>query len=331
MAVVNAGNPTLLDQVKRMDPDGSIANIVEMLEQKNPILQDATFLEGNLPTGHRFVSRTGLPSVSWRRFNEGVTAGKSRTDQIDESCGMLVGRSVVDVQLAKLNGNEAAFRASEDKAFLSSLNNEVATGVFYHSTKTAPEKFHGLAPRFDSTTAVGGSQIILHDPAGNPAGADQSSIWFVTWGPDTCFMIYPKGSMAGIESADLGEQLVDDGSGKTFRAYVTEWTWKLGLCVKDWRYVARVANLDKSALSGTGDTIIPAMIQAYSQLQDHNSGRMAIYVNRTVHTYLWLQGRNAAKNSTLSVDAVEGKPVLSFMGIPIRVCDALATSESVIS
>lgn len=329
MAVVNAGNPTLLDQVKRMDPDGSIANIVEMLEQKNPILQDATFLEGNLPTGHRFVSRTGLPSVSWRRFNEGVTAGKSRTDQIDEACGMLVGRSVVDVQLAKLNGNEAAFRASEDKAFLSALNNEVATGVFYHSTKTAPEKFHGLAPRFDATSAVGGSQIIKHTAA--PVDADQMSLWFVTWGPDTCFMVYPKGSMAGIESADLGEQLVDDGSGKTFRSYVTEWTWKVGLCVKDWRYVARVANIDKSALSATADDIIPSMIQAYSQLQDTNSGRLVIYCNRTVFTYLWLQGRAATKNSTLSVDAVEGKPVLSFMGIPIRVCDALGITEAIIS
>jgi hypothetical protein len=175
MALLNQGLPTLLDHVKRTDPNGAIATIVESLSQSNPILQHMVFQEGNLPTGHRYTSRTALPSVAWRRLNEGVTPGKSETAQIDETTGMLTGMSAVDVEVAKLNGNEAAFRASEDAAFLEAFNNEIATGLFYHSTKTAPEKFHGIAPRLDSTTAPWGKQILLGGGAGGRTASSGST------------------------------------------------------------------------------------------------------------------------------------------------------------
>jgi hypothetical protein len=53
--------------------------------------------------------------------------------------------------LAKLNGNEAAFRASEDDAFIAGLANDLETAFFYASTKTDPERIMGLSPRLDST------------------------------------------------------------------------------------------------------------------------------------------------------------------------------------
>jgi hypothetical protein len=73
MATINdTGLPTLLDQVKRTAPGGAIDRIIEQLTKKNPILEDMVWQEGNLPTGHRFTSRTSLPSVGWRRLNEGM-------------------------------------------------------------------------------------------------------------------------------------------------------------------------------------------------------------------------------------------------------------------
>src|SRR5690606_24016210 len=95
--------PTLVDVMRRTDPNGAIANIAEVLTKKNPFLEDMVFQEGNLSTGHRYTSRHSLPSVSWRRFNEGVRPSKSGTTQHDEACGMLEGFSAVDTELAKLN------------------------------------------------------------------------------------------------------------------------------------------------------------------------------------------------------------------------------------
>src|SRR4051812_34313530 len=118
MAVLSTGALTLADWAKRLDPDGSVPAVAEMLSQTNEILSDAVFKEGNLPTGHRVTVRTGLPTVYWRALNAGVPTSKSTTAQVDENLGMLEARSHVDVRVANLNGNSAAFRLSEDSAFL---------------------------------------------------------------------------------------------------------------------------------------------------------------------------------------------------------------------
>lgn len=329
MATINATNPTLKDIASRMDPNGGIARIVEVLSQQNPLLEDMTWKEGNLPTGHTFVSRTALPSGTWRRFNEGLTAQKSLTDPVTESCGMLEGMSQVDVALAKLNGNEAAFRASEDGAFIAGLSNDLETAMFYASTKTDPEKIMGLSPRLDLTTGHWGGQIVPSSLSAS--GNDQASVWLVVWGPNTVYGIYPKGSTVGLEQKDMGEQLVLDASNKKYRAYVTFFSWKVGLCVEDARYLVRLANVDTSAIGMTGLQLIQDMIKMVAQAHDLRAGRPVIYCNRKVATYLQLQAVDSTKNSTLTFENIGGMPVTKFMGIPIRVSDALLSTESVIS
>lgn len=328
---VNAGNPTLLDMIKLTDPNGRIAPIIEMLSKRSAILEDATFQEGNLPTGHQFVTRTGLPSIGWRRFNEGVAAGKSREDTINESCGMLEGKSIVDCELAKLNGNEAAFRLSKDKGFMAAMKNEMETGLWYHSTASAPEKFNGLSPRLTATTDPYGDQIVLCDSAAS--GNDQSSIWLVCWGPDSVFGIYPKGSVGGLTPHDMGEQLINDNqsTAQSFRAYVTIWNWKIGLCVADGRQVVRVANVDATNIAAGTSPIIEAMVAAYHKLYDPTMGRCVWYCNRSVATALHLQALAGVRNSTLSIDTIGGKPIVNFLGFPIRISDGLLSTESALA
>ena len=72
MATVGSLALTYADWAKRLDPDGKTATVVELLSQTNEILEDAVFMEGNLPTGHRVSIRTGLPDVYWRSINQGV-------------------------------------------------------------------------------------------------------------------------------------------------------------------------------------------------------------------------------------------------------------------
>jgi hypothetical protein len=97
---LGTGNLSLADWAKRLDPDGKVPTIVELLSQSNEVLLDMQWREGNLPTGHRTTVRTGLPAVAWRLLNQGVTPSKSTTAQIDEQCGMLEAWSEVDKDLA---------------------------------------------------------------------------------------------------------------------------------------------------------------------------------------------------------------------------------------
>src|SRR3954469_7430597 len=111
----------IVDVAKRTDPDGSIAAIAELLNQTNEVIPDVPFMEGNLPTGHRASIRTGLPTIYFRRLNQGVPPSKSTTAQVDEATCMMEGRGQIDRDLAMLNGNTAEFRASENAPFIESM------------------------------------------------------------------------------------------------------------------------------------------------------------------------------------------------------------------
>ena len=264
MAALSVTNPTLADVAKRLDPDGKIDTIVEILNETNEILEDATMLEGNLPTGHRTTIRTGLPAPTWRKLYGGVQPTKSTTAQVTDNTGMLEAYAEVDKALADLNGNTAAFRLSEDRAHLEGMNQEYVDTLFFGDESTAPEEFTGLAPRYNSTSASNGENVI----SGGGSGSDNTSIWLIVWGPNTVHGIYPKGSVAGLTMTDKGQVTIEDvdGSGGRMEAYRTHYRWDCGLTVRDWRYAVRIANIDKSNLtkdvSGSSADITALMAQA---------------------------------------------------------------------
>ena len=53
-----------------------------------------------------------------------------------------------------------------------------------------------------------------------------------------------------------------------------------------------------------------------------NQGRVVIYSNRVIRTYLDLQAMNKT-NVLLRLEEYNGKVVTTFRGIPIRTCDAI--------
>lgn len=329
MATLANDSLTLLDLAKRLDPDGSAANIAELLAQENEILMDVPWIEGNLPTGHRITTRTGLPEVAWRKLNAGVPQSKSTTAQIDEACGMLEAFGQVDKDLAELNGNTAAFRLSESFAFIEAMNQAQADTLFNGDTSINPERFLGLGPRFSSLSAENGQNII------NASGsAARTSIWLVGWSPNTVHGIYPKGSRAGLFHEDLGLDTVSDSSGNKYRAYQDHYQWKCGMAMKDWRYVVRIANIDTSALvkdANTGADLIDLMTRALERIQSLNGVSPVFYCNRTVRSFLRRQKVAKVAGSTLTYDNVGGKPALSFCEVPVRRTDAISNAETAVA
>ena len=329
MATIGNSNPTYIDVAKRLDPNGKVETIVERLNEDNEVLNDATVVEGNLPTGHRTTVRTGLPSATWRKLNYGVAKSKSQTAQVQDSCGMLEAYAEVDKALADLNGNTGAFRLSEDRAFLEAMNQEMATTLFYGDTDVDPEKFMGLAPRYNSLSAQNGVNII----SGGGSGSDNTSIWLINWDPNTCHLFYPKGSKAGWQHKDLGEETLTDAAGGYYQGYRTHYKWDLGLSLRDWRYVVRIANIDVSDLSatkaGASADLVDLLIQALEQVKGMR-GRTVFYANRTVTSFLRRQILNTT-NVRLSMEEVYGKKSVTVDGVPIRKTDAILNTEATVS
>jgi len=334
MSELTTGNPTLLDLASRSDPNGNIQVVVEVLDQVNEIFDDITFVEGNLPTGHRTSVRSGIPTPTWRKLYGGVQPTKSRTTQVTDSTGMLEAYAEVDIALADLNGNTAAFRMSEDIPHLEGISQEFTDTLIYGNETTEPEAFTGFAPRFNDLSAENADNII--DAGGT--GSDNASIWLVGWSPNTCHGIVPQGSTAGIRQEDKGQVTIEDvdGSGGRMEAYRTWYRMDAGLTVRDWRYVVRICNIDKSLLStvytagafSTGAHLSELMFQAMELIPNLSSARFAFYMSRTIRTKVRQQVAAAVQGSTLESEMVGGKLVERFHGIPLRRCDALAADEA---
>ncbi|MCV5633279.1 hypothetical protein OFN23_34560, partial [Escherichia coli] len=78
----------------------------------------------------------------------------------------------------------------------------------YGNTSLNPERFMGMAPRYNDKSAANGKNII--DAGGTQT--DNASIWLMCWGENTVHGIYPKGSKAGLQHNDLGEQTLIDAN-----------------------------------------------------------------------------------------------------------------------
>jgi len=332
MATLSNGALTLADWAKRLDPDGKIPVVAELLSQSNEILEDAVFMEANSATGHRVVIRTGLPTAYWRSINQGIPTSKSTTVQVDESVGMLEAYARVDKDLAELNGNTSAFRLSEDTAFLEAMNQAQAQTLLYGNPASDPRQYLGLAPRFGAISGAGNAANIID--AGGGAGNTNTSIYLVVWGENTVFCTFPKGSKAGLTHEDQGVLTVYDSSNNPYQAYQTHYQWKNGVVVKDWRYVVRIANINVTNLvaESSAADLVKLMSRALDRIPNFSMGRAALYMNRTVYSMLRIQALNKSQNA---IDVVQGlnqfgtpQSWTQFEGIPLRRVDQILNTEA---
>jgi hypothetical protein len=212
------------------------------------------------------------------------------------------------------------------------MNQEFASSLFYASEATAPEEITGFAPRYNSLSAENGQNIVQ-----NPSieGSDNATVWLICWGENTVHGIYPKGSMGGLQMTDKGQVTIEnvDSSGGRMEAYRTHYRWDCGLSVRDWRYIVRV-QYDQEDLKGdnsSGPDLIDLMTQALDVPPSLTMGRPAFYMNRRARSFLRRQMLEKVAASTLTMEQIGGKQVMSFAGIPVRRCDALLNTETAVA
>lgn len=335
---------TYADWAKHLNAGGNIDTVIELLAETNEVLRDMLVKQCNNGSVHKLTVRTGLPTLTWRKLNYGAPGGKGTVAQVQDTVGMLEAFPYVDKAIADMNGNTNAFRLSQTKSWFQGASQQMAETVFYGDTTIYPERFMGLTPRYDDLSADSGANIV--DAAGT--GSDNCSIWFVTWGDDATYGLFPKGSKAGLQHQNApgtssgGEGLQQDAEGHDFVVYKDWFKWDLGLSVADWRRNVRIANIDVSLLSSdltylktlvgymieaSERTYRPAGPDANGNAPDPTRPRGVWYANATARTAL----RKAILEKiglNLTWETINGERMMMFDGIPIRQCDALVNTES---
>lgn len=335
MAALPTTRMTLAELAKYMGPDGNVQPVVELLYQHNEGIWDVPWQPGNLPTGHEYTVRTKLPTAYLRDYNEGTAPSVSSKAKQTDGMSIIEAWSEIDKAEAKLNGNEDAYRAGEDAAFTQALEQLFAQLLIYGNAASNQKEFNGIATRLNALSI---DNVIDASAGAASSGQLYTSIYLADWGADL-FGIYPKGSMAGLQNVDHGTQILQFSDGTRMAALITQFIWDCGIACRDWRRIARIANILTTDLVNRANTqainaatnIIYLMSDALYKLPKGSSGTKVFYCNRTVHAAL----AKIAMDRSQQVVTIEkgltqfGHSVrwLSFLGVPIRCMDSILTTE----
>lgn len=319
---------TLNDLRATLMPDGSpIKSYAELLAKENDILDDIPWTAGNQLTGDIHFKRTALPKAQIRRINQGFDSSKGAKEAVTETCVQIVSRMTVDMGELDLAPSPEAYLLSESKGHIEVMNENVVSDFFYG---TDPEGIRGIAARLGKL-----SHKQVTDAGGT--GNNLASIYIIKWDTDEVTGIYPKNTKAGLEVYTKENEYVEDKDGKKFRAHITEWSWYVGLKVRDERYLARLCNIDRDALLTGANAkearqeLFNKIIIAKNKIYHVNQGRVVMYADPEIFNILEIAAYEKDNNLVGYNDIKEDRRILQFSGIPIKRNDTQSISEKKVS
>ena len=303
--------------------------VVEILSKSTPLIADMAFRGGNQTDGHKFKVRAGLPGVTWRALNEGVVPTRSSQKHVRETCAMLEAVSEVDKKYIDMEDDQALARLEEAESFIEAMGQEFAASVWYGDTGFEPKGIMGLSKRYGSLTGPANKYIIDCSGTGN----NNASIWLVIHSTKDFFGVVPKNSKIGLQHKASGViDLIDPDNGGTYEGYRDRFQWDVGVCLKDYRQIVRACNIDVTKLPTFGTAsdqsahLLDIVNTMTNRVQNLNSGRAVIYMNRTIKEY-WEKQLLMAHYIEKSMDQATGTISTSYKGIPIHVDDSLLETE----
>jgi hypothetical protein len=340
MATIGNSFLGIIDHYTRSDRNGNITPIIEALHQLNPLMQDAHVIEANQGDSHLSTIRTGLGDVAWGQLYKGILQAKTTTMQVKDTTGFVERLSTIDTRYLKKVKDARAERMAEANGALEAISQDVQANFFYADTTTTPERFKGVAARYNSISNGGAAAAQIIDAGGT--GSDNTSIWMIGWGAPGTSLIYPEGSTGGIQREDKGEQRTTDELGRPYFVKEEYFAQHVGVKVGDWRYNVRIANIDVSDMRAGNVDIFKFLRQGYYRLQERRNSRVenggmvagvkpVIYANRDIMEALDALSTNAGTTDNrirLMPEEIAGKEIQGYRNIPIRETDALINAEA---
>lgn len=323
MATPSSSNTLTFDEwVKRMDKNETRA-IVEIVAQENQALQSMMVSMGNESEGNTTTLRSTQAQGEWTGMNQGVSPEATKTREIWDAAGTIEAYSVIPMRYLDRSPSAVEAREQEIVAFVQGLGESVESIVWNGDRHTDPMQFTGFDQRYASLSGETAGQII---DAGGVGSNDNTSIYFVAWGPMAASLFFGQNQQAGLKIQDRGQQTLDRyNDGKLQECAVTYFCWQLGLMVKDYKAVSRIANITSTSLPSD---IADLLIDGYFALPNRmRSNRVVIYCNRTIVVALTKQAR-AQSNNNLTMENWEGTEIVHFMGMPIIQTDTITNSNA---
>lgn len=327
---------SLLEQAKRINPNGEQARIAEILTYENDMLLDAPWFPSNDIWTNKTVRRANKPTGSRRRINSGVAVEFSQTIEVLDVITMIETYSEPDVEFIDNQPDAMLAREQESNIFIEGMGQTLGEAMLYDNAKTDESNMTGISPRLSTID----SQYVW---GAGGTGNDLTSIYIITWGPMDTYMIYPRNSgpnastMFGIKHTNKGQVTVSDAttaraSTSQYEAYRDHYQIKAGMVTRDPRSIGRYANIE----SGTETTNLfdeNVLIRILNRMRTNQNTRM--YVNDLILSQMQIAAKDKSNiNYVLGQgNGLSGEPPIFFQTIPVRSIarEILLDTESVIT
>ena len=329
----------------KMTNNQEIVDVAEVLNETNDIVSDAIVQRANDITSHVVSRRTALPAVSWVKVGNGWNATSGLLNQVREQMGMLKARYLCPEDVMRLQPNPAKYRMQQERAYIESMGQELAntlvgnaSGGALSPTTAPPEEFAGFQYRLNSLSTNDTSYVLSNGHAADDN--TNTSIFFVQWKPGGVYLIHPRNTDGGgLKKKDEGRVYTSGDNSvastsasspnptNSLWAYVTEFSWDVGLCVEDTRCVKRLANIDPDH-TATDTLDEDKIIQIRNNFKSNDT--IYMYCNETVFTQLQILAKDKT-NVHWTEQNPFGKPQMYFLDMPVRRCDAITNVEGIIS
>lgn len=312
---------TLLDVMNNRAPDGNLLVVAEVLQKETPVIKDAPWMEANDLLQHIYARRTALPKSEQLKFNKGVGGNIGATEQVTSGIQARGNWPSYDARLVDMAPNKQEYRNNEARATIMGIGQDIEKDIIYGSKAADTCAFDGIESYCDAI----GTRVI------NAGGSTNlTSAYIVAW--DTAngaYLVYPKGSQAGVKFEDKGERTRDMADGTKLRVYEDYVEVSCGLCVADLRAVCRIANIDSSAPTAESfdeNDVILLLNRMPASIRQ----KAVMYVSRNVHAAIEMRA-NAKSNVFYTPKEVFGEMLTSIRGMPIRLDEMISENEDQVS
>ena len=305
---------SLVEQAKRIDPDGKMSLIVEALNvEMGNILEEAPWMPSNDIWINKTVRRANLPTGTRRRLNQGVATEVSRVAEILDVISMIETYAEYDKEYIDNMPSPAQARLDEATAFIRGIGQTLVSDILYGNNALNPDQITGLAPRL----ATIDSKFVF---GGGGTGTDVTSMYVVTWGKTEAYLVYPKnsGGKLGITHEDKGRVTLEDSNSNKYEGYRDWFQVKCGMVVKNPKCVGRYANIETAGASNLFDE--DNLIKLLNKMVTNANTR--IYCNETIMSQAEIALKDKTNVNWTSDNGLGGVPFLKFRGMPVRKIDS---------
>lgn len=304
---------------------------VNVLVERDDMLQDAPVRESTLIDGEEFNITTSLPQPYLHQRGAGRAATKGQIQHAQEGVAWFTNQMRVPVEDLNETPDPAGFLSREEVKYLEGMKQSLVEMLIYGDTSSEPMEFNGLDVRFDA---------IATDSVIDNGGSEVSSltdIWLIQWDMQDCCLIYPKGSRGGISRTPHpntclptetdSDNAVADSQKKVAWFTMVDFDWKGGFCLRDNRRVKRLTNIHSDPDDATAFDIRKFYL---AEEAFETEGMIYAYMDKRVRTQI-RDEVNEKGNVVFPPNQPFAKPVPYLGDIPLRRCDRILLTQSQIT